>query len=84
MSEIIIIIPAYKEEAVIECVVDEVSAVMDQYGRAYEILVVDDGSQDQTAAKAQHAGVGVIIHPYNIGNGAAVKTGIRNLGAISW
>ena len=78
MSEISIIIPAYEEEAVIERVVEKVRAVMDERGRAYEILVVDDGSQDQTAAKAQQAGARVIIHPYNMGNGAAVKTGIRN------
>jgi glycosyltransferase involved in cell wall biosynthesis len=42
-----------------------------------EILVVDDGSSDQTAADARAAGARVIRHPYNKGNGAAVKTGIR-------
>ena len=43
-----------------------------------EILVVDDGSSDQTAADARASGARVIRHPYNKGNGAAVKTGIRN------
>ena len=42
-----------------------------------EIIVVDDGSADDTAAKAREAGACVITHPYNKGNGAAVKTGIR-------
>ena len=43
-----------------------------------EILVVDDGSNDQTAEDARASGARVIRHPYNKGNGAAVKTGIRN------
>src|SRR5690606_29601047 len=41
-------------------------------------LVVDDGSTDDTAAQAAAAGARVIRQPYNKGNGAAVKTGIRN------
>jgi glycosyltransferase involved in cell wall biosynthesis len=43
-----------------------------------EILVVDDGSQDDTPQVALAAGARVIRHPYNKGNGAAVKTGLRN------
>ncbi len=44
----------------------------------YEIIVVDDGSIDNTAQVAEENGAMVVSHPYNIGNGAAVKTGIRN------
>lgn len=44
-----------------------------------EILVVDDGSSDETAARAEAAGARVVRHPYNKGNGAAVKTGIREV-----
>ena len=43
-----------------------------------EILVVDDGSTDETSANARAAGACVVRHPYNKGNGAAVKTGIRH------
>ena len=42
-----------------------------------EIIVVDDGSNDGSAAIAMAAGANVVRHPYNIGNGAAVKSGMR-------
>jgi glycosyltransferase involved in cell wall biosynthesis len=73
-----IIIPAYGEEAVIGSVVEKIHDVMNASGRSYEIIVVDDGSDDGTVENARNAGARVIAHPYNIGNGAAVKTGIRN------
>ena len=44
----------------------------------HEVIVVDDGSVDATAQRAHAAGARVITHPYNKGNGAAVKTGIRH------
>jgi glycosyltransferase involved in cell wall biosynthesis len=44
----------------------------------HEVLVIDDGSSDETGERARAAGARVIRHPYNKGNGAAVKTGIRH------
>jgi glycosyltransferase involved in cell wall biosynthesis len=43
----------------------------------YQLLVIDDGSTDDTAQTAREQGAEVISHPYNLGNGAAVKTGAR-------
>jgi len=43
-----------------------------------EILVIDDGSTDDTPTIARQAGAHVISHPYSQGNGAAIKTGARN------
>ena len=72
-----IIIPAYNEGAVIGQIVAQVHDSLHSQGEAYEVIVVDDGSTDETAVVAEEAGARVVKHPYNIGNGAAVKTGIR-------
>jgi glycosyltransferase involved in cell wall biosynthesis len=72
-GQVSVVIPAYNEAGAIGGVVRAVSAVPGWH----EVLVVDDGSSDATAAEAEQAGARVIRHPYNKGNGAAVKTGIR-------
>jgi glycosyltransferase involved in cell wall biosynthesis len=69
-----IVIPAFNEAASIAAVIDALRAA----AAWHEILVVDDGSRDDTVARASAAGARVIRHPYNKGNGAAVKTGIRH------
>jgi glycosyltransferase involved in cell wall biosynthesis len=68
-----VVIPAFNEEAAIGEVVARVRA----RGAWAEVMVVDDGSTDETAARAEAAGARVVRHPYNKGNGAAIKTGIR-------
>jgi glycosyltransferase involved in cell wall biosynthesis len=73
-----IIIPAYHEADAIASVVKRAHQVMSKLEHPYEIIVVDDGSRDATSKRACDGGARVISHPYNIGNGAAVKTGIRN------
>ncbi|MCB0174716.1 MAG: glycosyltransferase family 2 protein [Anaerolineae bacterium] len=73
-----VIMPAYYEEAAIASVIKRVQTVLYDLDQTYEIIVVDDGSQDGTARRAHEAGARVIVHPYNIGNGAAVKSGIRH------
>ena len=68
-----VVIPAFNEAASIAAVVRGLTSA----ARWLEILVVDDGSTDDTGANAAAAGARVIRHPYNKGNGAAVKSGIR-------
>lgn len=75
--EISVIVPVYNEAAVIASILTKVREAMDAIGRTYEIIVVDDGSRDGSAAEVRPP-ARVISHPYNIGNGSAVKTGIRN------
>lgn len=68
-----VLIPAFNEENTVGDLVQRVQAI----GDWLEILVVDDGSSDRTAEAARAAGARVVRHPYNKGNGAAVKTAIR-------
>jgi glycosyltransferase involved in cell wall biosynthesis len=68
-----VIVPALNEAAAVGPVVAGLRAA----GRWHEILVVDDGSTDATGEVARSEGATVIRHPYRKGNGAAVKSGIR-------
>jgi glycosyltransferase involved in cell wall biosynthesis len=72
-----IVIPAYNEAATIVAIVERVRAV-DMGAVEKEIIVVDDGSKDRTAAMlATLTGIRHISHARNAGKGAAVTTGIR-------
>jgi len=71
------IIPAYNEEKAIRQVINGLRKVLTKLEESYEIIVVDDGSTDQTAKKAQETGAKISRHPENRGYGAAVKTGIK-------
>jgi glycosyltransferase involved in cell wall biosynthesis len=73
MKATLIIVPAYQEETNLLRVLDDIRTHIPQA----DILVVNDGSVDQTARLARGAGVKVIDHPYNMGIGAAVQTGFK-------
>ena len=68
-----VVIPAKDEGSVIGGLLERIAAL----GLAHEIIVVDDGSGDDTARVAAQAGARVISHPYSRGNGAAIKSGAR-------
>lgn len=72
MSEISVVIPAKNEAEPLAILLPKLSAI----GVA-EIIVVDDGSTDETRSVCERNNVKVISHPYSKGNGAAIKTGLK-------
>lgn len=73
-----IIIPAYNEECAIIETIDEIKSVCQRADiKQYEIIVVNDGSTDQTAAKLAQTDATIINHPHNIGYGKSLKDGIK-------
>lgn len=72
-TDVSVIIPAYNEAETIRDVILKVKEIDPEF----EIIVVNDGSKDQTGELAREAGAIVYSHPYNIGNGASIKSGIR-------
>ncbi|MCP5169088.1 MAG: glycosyltransferase family 2 protein [Hahellaceae bacterium] len=71
--KISVVIPAKNESAVVGHVICDVRKVLPQA----QIIVIDDGSSDDTCAVARNAGAEVVVHTYSKGNGAAIKTGAR-------
>ncbi len=74
--KILIIVPAYNESGNITRTVLEIKDQQKSLGTV-DILVVDDGSRDTTAADAKAAGAPVVSLPFNLGIGAAVQTGFQ-------
>lgn len=72
-NKVSVIVPVFNEA---EIIVGLIHKIKDLYPD-YEIIVINDGSTDNSAKLAEKAGAIVYSHPYNIGNGAAIKSGIR-------
>lgn len=79
-KEIVILIPAYNEGRRIEPVLDVVCS----YERKAKVVVIDDGSVDDTKSKAEKYPVEVISHKENRGKGAALQTGIDFAGPADY
>ena len=77
--KLVIQIPCYNESGTLGRTLRDLPSSIPHVDEL-QILVIDDGSSDDTAQQARSAGgdIRVVQHPYNIGNGAAVKTGIRH------
>jgi len=73
MHRILIIIPAYNEGVRIGEVIHSVLEINPDF----DVVVVNDGSRDDTAQEAQAAGAEVISHPFNMGYGVAIQTGYK-------
>src|SRR3954452_13639059 len=71
MSAKIAIVPAYNEAASISAVVAELG----EHAPGFDVVVIDDGSTDETAERARAAGAHVVRHPFNLGIGGAVQSG---------
>jgi glycosyltransferase involved in cell wall biosynthesis len=72
-----VVIPAFNEASSIGRVIGEIRSAVP----GVDVVVVDDGSTDGTGAAAAAAGARVLSHPYNKGNGASVKTALRQVDA---
>lgn len=72
-SDTLVVIPAYNEEKAIAGVVSSIKALYPEF----DIMVVNDGSRDDTARCAQAAGAIVLSHPFNMGYGVSLQTGYK-------
>jgi radical SAM superfamily enzyme YgiQ (UPF0313 family) len=72
-EKILVVLPAYNEAANLPVVVEELKKA----GGGWDLVVIDDGSTDDTCETARGLGLPVLQHPRNLGYGAALKTGYR-------
>ncbi len=72
-SKMLVVLPALNEERSVGIVIKEVRTAVP----GCTILVVDDGSVDDTAAQAVEAGAQVVSNPFNLGVGGAMRVGFR-------
>jgi len=82
LAQLSVFFPAYNEEENVPIVVERALQILPQVADEYEVIVVNDGSQDRTGEVAEelartHPCVRVIHHERNLGYGAALRTGFR-------
>lgn len=74
-GKVIVIIPAYNEDQNITKVINDIQHINASFD--YDIVVINDGSADNTAAIVSSLGITIISHPINLGAGAAIQTGLK-------
>jgi glycosyltransferase involved in cell wall biosynthesis len=67
------IVPAYNEQGMVGRVVRDIT----RHAPDFDVVVIDDGSVDNTAAEAEASGAVVVRHPFNIGIGGAMQSGFK-------
>src|SRR5688572_9098185 len=77
--EITLFFPVYNDAGTVRCVAEKALAFLKQVSDTYEIIIVDDGSPDESGKIAdqlaqEHSCIRVVHHPKNLGYGAALKT----------
>ncbi len=72
-----IVIPARNEAPALASLLPRIADMGNKLGSTFEIIVVNDGSEDDTEEVSRACGARVLRHPYSMGNGAAIKTGAR-------
>ena len=77
-----LVFPAFNEQENLKPAVDEAKAVLERFADDYEIIIVDDGSTDQTGNIAEQLGkenprIKTVKHPQNLGYGAALSSGFK-------
>lgn len=73
LSVVSVVVPAFNEEQTVGAVIEQITSVMDSLGLAYEIIVVDDGSTDNTRRVATNCKATVLFNDTNRGKGYAMR-----------
>ena len=76
LAPVSVIVPVFNEENAVAGEIEKIHEVLRSHGLEYEVIVVDDGSDDRSGSRAAAAGAGVLRHAENRGYGAAIKTGM--------
>src|SRR3989338_3138027 len=73
------VVPVYNEQSSVNHTIAEIKAAVNSLGIVYEIIVIDDGSKDNSRKILEDIeGIKLLSHPYNKGYGASLRTGIIN------
>lgn len=77
-TSVSVLIPAYNEEASISDTINRIKVISEKENWDYEVIVIDDGSKDNTGQLAEAGGAKLIKHPQNIGYGLSIQHGIES------